>query len=622
MAKLTLNTIGSRYGSIDALNDNFNAIETAIENTFSLDGTSPNALEADLDMNSNDILNAGEVSTDTLRINGVLVEPSTGVTAGAVFQTYEFTATAGQTSFSVSPATPYNASIVVIVNGLQLSPAEVSVSGTNVIIPALTLGDEVVIRRYTAEPVASPDASEVNFIQAGTGAVTRTSQNKMRDIVSVKDFGAVGDGVADDTAAMQAAHTFASGRPVYYPKGVYKFSSISLTTSGDGIVGDHSGGTAGLDGTLLVSTVSGTTGAIQLATSTAQNVLLKDFTLKQNSGTIQGRGITAADCYWLRTDNLRITGFTDNLYCSLSIYHHHQRLFSENSTNGVNYWGASGTWNTAWFNNVITFDTCRFSACTVTGASIKGCEVVFINPDFSGMSAIGAIGLKVYGESAGFQAHGIKIISPYIEDTKIGLSFTNSKVEIDGGGYIQGGTSVGTQAKSIIDANASQVLFSGVEDKDYFEFGYRLTNGSTLRMRQLFGGSIRATAGTADATSTFLPDTYSAGTFTMSFTGCTAAVTGTATWEKRGNTVTLLIPALGGTSNATTATLTGMPAAIQPLTEQFALANVINNGVEVIGAVRLFTSGTISLSSGIFGTAFTNTGSKSVRAMSLVYSAG
>lgn len=231
MAKLTLNTIGSRYGSIDALNDNFDAIEQALENTLSLDGTIPNALEADLDLNSNDILNAGEINTDTLRINGVLVEPTTGLTAGAAFQTYEFTAIAGQTTFSVSPATPYNASIVVIVNGLQLSPAEVSVSGTNVITPALTLGDEVVIRRYTAEPVAAPDASEVNFIQAGTGAVTRTSQNKMRDTVSVLDFGAVGDGVTDDAAALSTAGS-SGAQSLLLPAGTYKVNSnITINAS-------------------------------------------------------------------------------------------------------------------------------------------------------------------------------------------------------------------------------------------------------------------------------------------------------------------------------------------------------------------------------------------------------
>ena len=55
--KLTLSTIGSRYASVAALNANFSAIATAIENTLSRDGTSPNALSANLDMNSNRILN-------------------------------------------------------------------------------------------------------------------------------------------------------------------------------------------------------------------------------------------------------------------------------------------------------------------------------------------------------------------------------------------------------------------------------------------------------------------------------------------------------------------------------------------------------------------------------------
>jgi hypothetical protein len=43
---------------------------------------------------------------------------------------------------------------------------------------------------------------------------------KLRDMVNIKDFGAKGDGVADDTAAIAAAH--ATGKPVFYPYGDYK----------------------------------------------------------------------------------------------------------------------------------------------------------------------------------------------------------------------------------------------------------------------------------------------------------------------------------------------------------------------------------------------------------------
>lgn len=51
----------------------------------------------------------------------------------------------------------------------------------------------------------STGSSLVGFIQSGTGAVARTAQAKMRDFVSVKDFGAVCDGTTDDYAAMLAA---------------------------------------------------------------------------------------------------------------------------------------------------------------------------------------------------------------------------------------------------------------------------------------------------------------------------------------------------------------------------------------------------------------------------------
>lgn len=43
--------------------------------------------------------------------------------------------------------------------------------------------------------------------------------------INVLDFGAVGDGVTDDTAAVQAAVDSSTGRPVYFPAGEYLFTS-------------------------------------------------------------------------------------------------------------------------------------------------------------------------------------------------------------------------------------------------------------------------------------------------------------------------------------------------------------------------------------------------------------
>ena len=66
MAKqATLTAMSTGYASNTTLDANFNALNTALDNTLSLDGSTPNAMTADLDLNGNAINNC-----DSLLIDG------------------------------------------------------------------------------------------------------------------------------------------------------------------------------------------------------------------------------------------------------------------------------------------------------------------------------------------------------------------------------------------------------------------------------------------------------------------------------------------------------------------------------------------------------------------------
>jgi hypothetical protein len=82
-------------------------------------------------------------------------------------------------------------------------------------------------------------SEDVSFTASGTGAVSTSVRSKLRETISVKDFGAVGDGVADDTAAVQLAANAASGKCLYFPPGSYKLvNGIDVTGDNTDIRGD------------------------------------------------------------------------------------------------------------------------------------------------------------------------------------------------------------------------------------------------------------------------------------------------------------------------------------------------------------------------------------------------
>jgi Pectate lyase superfamily protein len=72
---------------------------------------------------------------------------------------------------------------------------------------------------------------ETNFLQSGSGAAWRTLSDKVAEVVSVKDFGVAGDGVADDATPLQnLLNTCPWGSTLLFPSGVYRITSTLQIT--------------------------------------------------------------------------------------------------------------------------------------------------------------------------------------------------------------------------------------------------------------------------------------------------------------------------------------------------------------------------------------------------------
>lgn len=122
--------------------------------------------------------------------------------------------------------------VVASISGLTIGDHD-----TGIIQAVLSAGSLADVLTSLAD---SSGSSLVGFIQAGTGATARTVQAKLREVVSVKDFGAVGDGVADDTAEIQAAIDAyqGTGEAIHFPNGTYLISSTLNITGTISLCGD------------------------------------------------------------------------------------------------------------------------------------------------------------------------------------------------------------------------------------------------------------------------------------------------------------------------------------------------------------------------------------------------
>ena len=156
------------------------------------------------------------LTADATAASGVAWKEATGT---STFYVQRFNGDTATVAFTLSQTPVSENNTQVYISGVYQQKDTYAVSGTTLTFssaPATGTGNIEVVTASTSA-VGSTTSDLVTFSPTGTGAVDRTTQSKLREVVSVTDFGATGDGVTDDTAALNLA--FAVGGAIYIPQG-------------------------------------------------------------------------------------------------------------------------------------------------------------------------------------------------------------------------------------------------------------------------------------------------------------------------------------------------------------------------------------------------------------------
>ncbi len=184
----------------------------------------------------------------------------------------------------------------------------------------------------------------------------------------------------------------------------------------------------------------------------------------------------------------------------------------------------------------------------VTGAAVTD---LCISPGVSGRLAIGTANGAAIGTTFG-STGTVTINAP-----SSGLALFATGIANSTTARIQSSTTSGQGFGLEVDggttsADTAFTIFNAAGTSNYFQ----------VRGDGVISGRGLTAAALVDMT----PDKS---TFTGTLTGMTAGTTGTVNWVRMGNLVTIyIVSSITGTSNATTMTMTGLPAAIQPTNTQ------------------------------------------------------
>lgn len=201
------------------------------------------------------------------------------------------------------------------------------------------------------EVLAMPTgASLIGYRASPSASVPRAIDSKMGEVVSVKDFGAVGDGVSDDSGAISAALSWAASAPgsvIYFPSGTYLTSSSFSIPDSTTLTG------AGAYATTILSTQPGLVVLSRVKSSrTAANIEIRDLSIgSRTTGTV---GVKFVLCVGTALMRVGFLGCAQNYHVDRG-YDHTIRDCFASDFNGIPC-GSSRLWSSV--DTDYVYDTC------------------------------------------------------------------------------------------------------------------------------------------------------------------------------------------------------------------------------------------------------------------------
>lgn len=320
MAKLTLTDLSNIFTAATSINNNNAAIEAAMENTLSRDGTSPNTMNTDLDMNNKRVYNLPEPITD-----GEPVRKGDIITLGEVEDIYE-------TILEIQEDVEEDVIAAEAAAAIAVAAAN-SISGLSTLIYTDPAFDTRSLAVAANIPVGTKSIRTMGYSAPGDGGgvvYTRvnsepTHPGKLQTAdgawwviwgqsIPVEAFGAVADGSTNSTTAFQNAALFikATGGDVLLGVGTYIVTSTILLDYTTTLLGKGSFKGKGLSQSEIFTNVTGLTPLFHIkgvwGSSEQVRTVIEGIGLR--SETNAGIGWHLENVSYARLDRISAQGFT------------------------------------------------------------------------------------------------------------------------------------------------------------------------------------------------------------------------------------------------------------------------------------------------------------------------